>query len=148
MDDRYAIERLKFRYFRTLDLKHWDDFAGCFSPDATADYAGLAFGSRDEIVGYMRENLGPGVITMHHAHHPEIDVDGDRATGTWYLEDTVLAPDFGFALEGAAFYADDYVRVGGAWRIARTSYRRTFEMSWSTADVPSLQIKRGTAYDA
>lgn len=148
MDDRYAIERLKYRYFRTLDLKQWDDFADCFTTEATADYAGLAFGSREAIVGYMRENLGPGVLTMHHAHHPEIDVDGDRATGTWYLEDTVLAPEFGFALEGAAFYSDDYVRVEGAWRIARTSYRRTFEMSWSTADVPSLRIKTGAAYDA
>lgn len=147
MDDRYAIERLKYRYVRTLDLKDWDAFADCFIAGATADYAGLAFGSRDEIVDYMRENLGAGLITMHHAHHPEIDVDGDSATGTWYLEDTVLVPGLSFALEGAAFYSDDYVRVDGAWRIARTSYRRTFEMSWSTADVPSLKITRGTAYD-
>lgn len=146
MDDRYAIERLKYRYFRTLDLKHWDDFAACLTPGVSADYAGLAFSSRDELVDYLRTNLGPGLISMHTAHHPEITVDGDAATGTWYLEDTVLAPELEFVLQGAAFYDDSYVRVDDEWLIARTSYRRTFEMTWSTADIPSLRIRRGEAY--
>lgn len=143
VDDRYAIECLKYRYFRTLDLKQWDAFAECLTPEVSADYAGLAFSSRDELVTYMRTNLGPGLISMHTAHHPEISVDGDTATGTWYLEDKVLAPELSFALQGAAFYDDTYARVDGEWRIARTTYRRTFEMTWSTADVPSLRIKKG-----
>jgi hypothetical protein len=95
----------------------------------------------------MRENMGPGLISMHHAHHPEIEVDGETATGTWYLEDKVLVPEAEFVLEGAAFYEDRYVRTPEGWRIAHTGYRRTYEMSWSTADVSSLTVKRGTAYD-
>lgn len=148
MDDRYALERLKYRYLRTLDLKQWDEFAACFVPEATADYAGLAFGSRDELVGYMRANLGPGLITMHTAHHPEIEVSGDEATAIWYLEDTVLAPELSFALEGAAFYEDHCVRTPDGWRIVHTGYRRTYEKSWSTSDVASLKITTGTAYEA
>lgn len=147
-EDRYALERLKYRYLRTLDLKQWDAFADCFIPDATGDYAGLVFSDRTALVDYMRANLGPGLITMHTAHHPEIDVDGDTATGIWYLEDTVLAPELGFALEGAAFYEDRYVRTPEGWRIRHTGYRRTFEMSWNTGDVASLRIKPGSAYDA
>ena len=42
-------------------------------PDATADYAGLAFADRDALVAYMRENLGPAIVTMHHVPPP-----GDR----------------------------------------------------------------------
>lgn len=145
MDDRYAIERLKYRYFRTLDLKQWDDFADCFVAEATGDYDGLAFANRDDLVEYMRTNLGPGLITMHTAHHPEVDVSGDEASGIWYLEDSVLAPEFNFVLEGAAFYTDRYVRTDAGWRIAATAYKRTFEMTWSTTDVPSLKIKRGSA---
>ena len=45
--DVEAIKQLKYRYLRTLDLKQWDDFAECFVPEATGDYAGLAFGDRD-----------------------------------------------------------------------------------------------------
>jgi hypothetical protein len=97
----------------------------------------------------MAENMGPGLISLHQAHHPEIDVDaaGEAATGVWYLEDKVIVPDMGFVLEGAAFYDDRYVRTPDGWRIQHTGYRRTYEMSWSTADVPSLTIKRGTAYE-
>ena len=148
--DRYAIERLKYRYLRTLDLKQWDDFAACFVPEATGDYGGLAFGSRDELVGFMRQNLGPGVVSLHHAHHPEIEIDPaqpDVATATWYLHDKVMVCDQSFVLEGAAFYDDRYVRTPDGWRIAHTGYRRTFEVSMSTADLASYTLKRGTAYD-
>ena len=148
VDAADEIRQLKYRYFRTLDLKRWTEFADCFVADATGDYAGLVFDDRDALVAFMAENMGPGLISLHQAHHPEIavDDDGETATGVWYLEDKVIVPDAGFVLEGAAFYDDRYVRTPEGWRIQHTGYRRTYEMSWSTADVPSLTIKRGTAY--
>jgi hypothetical protein len=146
MDDVREIEQLKYRYLRTLDLKQWDYFAECFVPEATGDYDGLEFADRESLVGYMRENLGEGLFSMHHAHHPEISVAGDDATGTWYLEDRVIVPDHHFVLEGAAFYTDRYVRRPDGWRIAHTGYRRTFEVSMSTADLASYRVKRGSAY--
>ncbi len=150
-DDIEEIRQLKYRYLRTLDLKQWDEFADCFVPDATGDYGGLSFESRDALVAYMRENLGEGLISMHHAHHPEIVLDewgGDRATGRWYLEDRIIVPEHHFVLEGAAFYTDRYVRTTNGWRIAHTGYERTFEITMSTADLASYKVKRGRAYDA
>ena len=146
-DDIAQIKQLKYRYLRTLDLKQWEEFAECLLPEVTGDYAGLVFEDRFALVSYMRENLGHGLISMHHAHHPEIDVDGDSATGRWYLEDKVIVPDLDFVLEGAAFYEDRYVRTPEGWRIAHTGYRRTYEVSMSTADLASWKVKRGTAYD-
>jgi hypothetical protein len=146
-DDLERIKQLKYRYLRTLDLKLWDEFTECFVPEVTGDYAGLVFENRDALVGYMRENLGEGLISMHHAHHPEITVDGDEATGRWYLEDRVIVPALQFVLEGAAFYSDRYVRTSEGWRVSHTGYKRTFEVSMSTADLPSWKLKRGAAYD-
>lgn len=140
MDDIDAIQQLKYRYLRTLDTKDWPAFADCFVPDATGDYAGLVFGSRDELVGYMQTNLGDDVVTMHHCHHPEIAVDGDAASGMWYLEDKVYAVPFRFVLEGAGIYQDRYVRTPDGWRFQHTGYRRTFEVTWSMDDVPSFKI--------
>jgi hypothetical protein len=142
-----AIKQLKYRYLRTLDLKRWDEFADVFVPEATGEYAGLSFTGRDDLVAYMREHLGPTLITMHHCHHPEITVHGDTARGTWYLEDKVLAPDFRFVLEGAAFYDDRYLRTPAGWRIAHTGYRRTYELTYSTEDLAGFRLTRGTAYD-
>lgn len=140
--DVEAICRLKYRYLRTLDTKAWEEFESCFLPEATGDYNGLVFEDRDALVGYMRSNLGPGLITLHQAHHPEIEVaaDGETATGRWYLQDKVIVPDFSFMLEGAAIYTDRYARTPEGWRVAHTGYRRTYEMTYDLKDLPGVKI--------
>jgi hypothetical protein len=139
-DDREQIRQLKYRYLRTLDTKQWDEFEDCFLPEVTADYNGLAFADRAELVGYMRANLGPAIVTMHHVHHPEIAVDGDTATGRWYLHDQVISAEYEFKLEGAAFYEDRYVRTDAGWKVAHTGYVRTFEATYSLAGQAGFKI--------
>ncbi len=146
-DDVVAIQQLKYAYLRCLDLKKWDEFAELFVPEATGSYGkDLNFGSRDELVGYLSNAMGPDLITLHQVHHPEIVVDGDTATGTWYLHDKVFALAFDFALEGAAFYEDRYVRTPDGWRIAHTGYKRTFESSWKMSSAENWKLEVGTAY--
>ena len=139
-DDLEQIRQLKYRYLRTLDTKQWGEFADCFVPDATADYAGLAFPDRDALVEFMRANLGPDMVTMHHCHHPEIEVDGDQATGRWYLHDQVISAELRFRLEGAAFYEDRYVRTPVGWRVSHTGYKRTFEATYQLDDMPGFTL--------
>lgn len=144
-DDVRAIEQLKYRYFRTLDLKDWPGLAATLTDDVVADYGGLSFTSAAELVGFMEANLGPRMVTVHHGHHPEIRVDGETATGTWYLEDRVLMPDHGLVLEGAAFYDDVYVRTRDGWRIGRTGYRRTYELTFPLTAEHRLTITQESA---
>ncbi len=140
--DVFAIGRLKFRYLRSLDTKQWDEFVDTLIPEATATYSDyLQFESRDAFLTFLRNTLGPHVVTEHHCDHPEIDVDGDTATGTWYLSDTVLIPEHNMLLHGAAFYSDRYVRCDDhRWRIAHTGYERTYEVVLSLSDLPSLRL--------
>jgi len=122
------IEHLKYRYLRTLDLKEWDDFGQTLAEDIDATYGTrLQFSGRAQVVDYMRESLPGTIITLHQCHHPEITVDGDSATGTWYLEDKVLVTDQKLMLTGASFYTDTYQLRDGQWQIAKTTYIRTFE---------------------
>jgi hypothetical protein len=144
-DDLEQIRQLKYRYLRTLDTKQWEEFADCFMPDATADYAGLTFPDRDALVEFMRANLGPEMVTMHHCHHPEIEVDGDTANGRWYLHDQVISAQHGFRLEGAAFYEDRYVRTPDGWRVSHTGYERTFEATYQLGDLPGFTLKIGSS---
>jgi hypothetical protein len=141
------IRRLKYRYLRCVDLKLWDEIGEVFTADATVDYGTRALGKpiqltgRDEIVNFLRESLGPGIVTVHLASQPEIDVDGDTATGTWSFEDTVIATQFRVLIKGAAFYEDRYARGGdGRWRISHTGYVRTYEVMMSLDDTPSLKF--------
>jgi hypothetical protein len=137
-----AIEELKYRYVRGLDHKDWDLFRSCFADDATASYGDrLEFSSADEIVAYMSSTLGPAMITVHQVHHPEIELDGDAATGTWALMDRVIMTEYRILLDGASTYHDRYVRGDdGTWRIAHTGYERIYEHMVSFDDVPSLNL--------
>lgn len=140
--DLRQIEELKYRYVRMLDHKDWDGFADLFEPDATAAYgAERLFDGVDEIVGFMRDNLGPTMITLHQVHHPEIEIDGDEATGTWSLQDRVIMTRFGLLLDGYSTYHDRYRRAtDGRWRIAHTGYERIYEHTVSIDDVPSFNL--------
>ncbi len=141
------IKRLKHRYFRTLDLKLWEEFADCLAEDVVARYGTQAmteplhYDNRADVVAFMTENLGGGIITVHIANHPEIDVDGDTATGSWAFEDTVVVPDFKVQIRGGGYYRDTYRRdADGRWRIASTRYERIYEAMTSLEDTPSFQL--------
>jgi SnoaL-like domain len=144
------IRQLKYRYLRCVDQKLWDELADVFTPGATVDYGTRVYGKplklagRDEIIAFFRANLGPQIITVHAAGQPEITVDGDKASGTWRFEDTVIATEHRVVIAGAAYYQDRYERgADGAWRIAHTGYVRTYEAMMSLDDLPSFKFLAG-----
>lgn len=152
------IRALKYAYMRCLDQKDWAAMGELFAEDAVARYSGGAYTveGRDRILEFLRTNMGADSFhSSHRVGHPEITVEGDEARGTWALDDTVVDPDMGYLLSGAAFYEDRYVRRDGRWLIAETGYRRTFEYLvplsalegfaltaswWSTGGASSLAV--------
>ncbi|MGW5524740.1 nuclear transport factor 2 family protein [Gordonia sp. NPDC003950] len=143
--DLAEIKQLKYRYLRALDTKNWDDFAATLTDDVIGHYGGLDLTGRDDLVGFMRESVGPGVITEHRVSHPEIDVDCDVAHGRWYLSDRVIVAEVEFMLIGAAFYADEYRRTADGWRICATGYERTYEAHVPLASIPGFSVTPGPA---
>ena len=141
------IRQVKYRYLRCVDEKRWDELAEVFTADATVEYGTLVYGQplklagRDEIIAWLRDKLGPDIITVHSAGQPEITVDGDSTRGTWAFEDTVIATEYRVVVKGAAFYRDRYERgADGRWRIAHTGYVRTYEAMMSLDDLPSFRL--------
>jgi hypothetical protein len=129
--DVAAIVAMKHAYFRLLDTKAFDELGRLFTEDATCAFQSgeLTFEGPDAFVAFLHRELGgPGIVTMHHGHHPEITVvSPTQATGTWYLEDRVIVDGQDFEIHGTALYDDEYRKDGGRWRISRTGYRRVFE---------------------
>lgn len=147
--DIEAIKQVKYRYLRALDTKHWDDFADTLAEDITADYGPslgeeLHFANRTDLVDYMRSALGPAVITEHRVTHPEIIVNGDTASGSWYLQDRVIVAEYNFMLIGAAFYRDQYRRTDHGWKISSTGYDRTYDATMSLAGM-DFKVQPGRA---
>ena len=139
-----AIKRLKYTYLRCLDLKRWPELEACFTADATAAYGDgkYSFPSRDTIMQFLRDALGgTNMITSHRVQQPEIDLtSATTATGTWALDDTVIETSSNTVIRGAAFYHDEYVKLGDQWKIKATGYRRLFEERFSRSDTPSWRL--------
>jgi len=145
LEDLEAIKRLKYRYFRCLDLKLWDEMAGCFAPDATVDYGGgrYRFDGVDAIIRFLRESLAreTGALGYHHGHHPELELTGDTtARGVWALDNYLFNAARKRGVRIAAYYRDEYVKQDGEWRIAHTGYTYVFHEEWSRDDTPSLRL--------
>lgn len=126
-----AIRRLKYAYFRTLDLKQFDQLGQLLTEDATASYEDgkTTLEGRTAIVQWLSEALSsPDIVTEHHGHHPEIDLtSATEAAGSWYLQDRVIVPSADLEIGGTAFYTDRYLKTDEGWRIAHTGYLRVFE---------------------
>jgi hypothetical protein len=139
-----AIKRLKYKYFRCLDTKRWEEMKECFTEDANAAYSSgkYSFQGRDQIVQFLVDAMNrPTVLSAHHGHHPEIELTSPTtAVGVWALADVFIDLQAAITVRGAAYYRDDYVKVNGQWKIQTTGYERTFEEVENRADNPSLQI--------
>ena len=140
-----AIEQLKYRYLRHLDLKQFDELEQLLLPEATASYGGgtHSFEGREAIGRFLRASMGtPMMLTSHKCHHPEITLTADRteATGTWALDDVVIQQEHNVTIRGAAFYYDTYRKVNGGWLIAVTGYKRVYEEIYPRASIPGLKV--------
>jgi hypothetical protein len=144
LEDVEALKQLKYRYWRFLDCKQFDDLAALFIPEATTCYSSgkYEFNGRDAIMSFLREALGParGSVTIHHGHHPEIALTGpDSATGTWALYNYMFNPRENRGIRIGAYYEDRYVRRDGVWLFAHIGYRYLFHEEWKRDDIPSLR---------
>ena len=125
-EDWLAICNLKARYCRSLDTKDWDGYAALFTDDFVLDTSGSGgqrIAGRDDAVAYVRSSISADTITTHHVHTPEIEVDGDAATGIWAMQDRNIWPT-GRKLLGFGHYHERYRRVAGEWRISESRLTR------------------------
>jgi hypothetical protein len=150
MDDLEDIKRVKYRYLRALDTKQWGEFADTLTEDVVGEYGGSLgeehhFTNRDSLVEFMRMSLPANVISEHRVTHPEITIEDDEATATWYLQDRVIVAEFDFMLIGAAFYNDRYRRTEDGWKISATGYKRTYDATMSLKAL-DFKLNVGNAY--
>jgi hypothetical protein len=146
--DLEAIERiqqLKARYQRCVDTRDLPCLEGVFAPDAEAHFKGgdydIHLRGWNEIERFYESAFTPTRFGMHHSHHPEIEVHGDSATGTWYLQDIFINLEDNTTLRGSALYHDEYVKIDGEWRIRYTTYRRLWEEIEPRSDKIRLTVR-------
>ncbi|OCC25245.1 hypothetical protein MB02_00745 [Croceicoccus estronivorus] len=132
LPDLEEIKRLKSRYCRATDAGDEVLLRQLFTDNVTVEYRGGAYTAiahgKDEMIDFLMNAHHSEMITMHHAHLPDIEFTGsDSAQGIWYCEDFHIALDRKEITMGCLIYKDQYVRQNGTWLIARTEYDRVWE---------------------
>ena len=112
------IKRLKARYCAYCDDDYdADGIANLFAEDAI--WEGGTFGrynGRDEIRQFFVNAPAMLPFTVHMVMNPIIEVNGDTATGIWYLFQACTFAEGERAVWGSARYDEEYARVDGAWK--------------------------------
>lgn len=131
LEDIESIKQLKYRYFRHLDSLNWEGVIDCFADDAVIDYEpGIKMEGKEDIRKHVKEKLLEH-IGVHQGHHPEIEITSQTtATGKWELFVYHYLPVMkkGFRLGG--FYDDEYVKIGGKWKIRKSKMTLIFFEMW------------------
>jgi hypothetical protein len=148
IEEKAAIERLKYAYWRHLDLKQWPQLRQLFAEDATVNYSSGKYEFRgiDAVMKFLTESLSVerGAMTIHHGHHPEIEITGPTtAKGTWALYNYMYNVKQNRAIRIGAYYHDDYVKIGGAWKFQHIGYQNIFHEEWKRDDIPSVKLLVG-----
>lgn len=121
--DVEAIKQLKHTYCGLCDDNYAaDPLAALFTEDAVWD--GGPIGShegREAIRTFFQGSSARVPFALHLVTNPVIEVDGDTATGKWYLWEPLV-----YALPGgqeawwmSARYDDTYRRTPDGWRFQR-----------------------------
>ena len=117
LEDVEEIRLLKADYCYAVDGGEIDPLMGRFTEDAVWDGGPMGrFEGRESIRDFMKRLPEQLSFALHWVMNPRIRVDGDAATGTWYLVEPHTHAESGRALWGAGRYDERYVREDDMWK--------------------------------
>lgn len=133
--DLEAIKQLKYRYIRCMTLSQWDELESLLTADVYSSYSDgtYVFEGREALMTFLRgqhggeehSSLGYWQVGM-----PEIELTSETtATATWGMYHYFLDKRSDGQLEMFCYYADEYRKEDGQWRICRTGYQRVMEQA-------------------
>jgi hypothetical protein len=123
-DDIAEICDLKYAYAAHLDHARLEALVSLFTEEAVCEFGPYGtWESREAIrAGYgavLEKNGGP-LRGIHSVTNPRVQVDGDTASGSWYLLDVFFGGAGENPLKIVGIYHEDYVRTTDGWRISRS----------------------------
>jgi hypothetical protein len=130
LEDRWELQELAIRYFRSADDDDYETMGTCFAADATFSAGGFPGGnSRQEVVDFIRADRESMDKTIHTFNSMLLQFQGDdEATG-------VIAAHLELGRGGTTLFAgvryyDSFVRVDGMWQIKNTEMKTIHVGPW------------------
>ena len=122
LEDDLAIRDLVYRYADAVCRRDQDAWGATWAEDGVWQLPGAPrMEGREAIVGLWAGAMGSFTFVVQIVHYGVLDIDGDKATGRWYLSENLKgADDDGRYNIGC--YQDRYVKRDGQWLFAERHY--------------------------
>jgi ketosteroid isomerase-like protein len=116
--DIEEIKQLKARYAAACDDDYQADaLAEMFTEDAIWDGGFMGYAkSKDAIRNFFANASNIVGFAVHGIGNPLIEIDGDHATGRWYLHQPMTMKDSDQCFWFCAQYNDVYQRTPDGWK--------------------------------
>jgi len=145
LEDIEACRRLRNRYHFCLNESRYAEVKDLFVPDGVVELGYLARYKGLEAIdnGFRAMGERERFFIKQFIHGHDVWIDGDRGTGTSYLE--ARYSRFGVSYVVSGRYDDVYVRVNGVWKfqsmIAELFYTVPNGVGWSGDELHYLRPK-------
>jgi len=140
IEDLEAIKRLKATYCAICDDGHDPDrIVQIFTEEGIWEIEGVGRAQgHAELRALFARFRNEVSFSQHQVMNPIIEIDGNRARGTWYFFAPFTFSENNQARWVAARYEDEYVKLNGDWKIQRLHghVRMTtdYEKSWALSE--------------
>jgi len=144
LEDIHALQTLKARYAAHCDADYDEEaLAPLFTEDAVWDGGPMGrYEGRDAIRAFFSGSNTVMPFAIHHVTNPILEIEGDRATGSWYLWQPCTLAEGNQALWMAGRYDDVYRREAGGWRFEHVTITlralSPYEHGW--AQIPMVEV--------
>ena len=145
LEDAQEIQNLQARYAYCVDSGQREKIPDLFAEAFVAEWVPLgSFDTKPALVAFLMGNAARNVMTRHQLQTPLIEVQGDRATGTWYMfgPATTVTESGPVALWMQGRYENEFVRTGGQWKFSRLKFSFNFLSSFDEGWVRENLIER------
>jgi len=145
LEDTQEIQNLQARYAYCVDSGQRDKVPDLFAETFVAEWIPLgSFNTKPALQDFLMGNAARNIMTRHHVQTPLIEVQGDRATGTWYMfgPATTVTESGPVALWMQGTYENEFVRAGGQWKFSRLKFSFNFLTPFDEGWVKSSLIER------
>lgn len=146
MNDQQKISELLARYADGVNRRDLEAWTRVWSEDSIYVLNGaLTRVGRDAIIALYEKAMGSVESMLQVVHNGTVEVDGDSATGRWYVsEHHGLGDDKSVYVIGV--YQDRYIRTADGWKFAERHFdqlyleNRSGELSGTTFPFPALKV--------
>ncbi len=124
--DELAIRDVVARYIDAVNRFSAEDWIATWADDATWFLMGMEVTGRDNILNLWQGAMGSFEFAIMMLNSGTIEIDGDTASGRWYVTEHTK-PREGDAALVLGVYADSYKKVDGQWVFAARRYHVMYQ---------------------